>query len=850
VSFDLYSVCSIIPSAFFLTMSLLLFSMKEKSRATFYFGLDLLLFSVFFFFFFSAVAIDHPAAAYYRFMVVAVIYAIEIVMFLFITSYPDKSESCLIRVFTISLVLFSAVVWIWYVIYTLKYSPPPVFDFESHSYEFPVSLPDLVVSLWVNILVIIFVFAGIVKVSRLKDVKKWPIIIIITLTTSVTFLATASNMMSKYGYVSRGTFYLIQDFIDIGAYFLSTVTYINATKDRSSLMVKVIGISLATFLLILQVLSFLSLKDQELAYDQIAQRDTVVASHSHELTRNMNYFICFNREWKRTVLIGSCPDKSDTAGEAGQKTWIYEKIRNMNGYISRNDAAELFNQAGISAKGYANVVDDFIAGQGGVAPASLVMHQIDSITPEAAQLYRKISIIPSEDFPLKAAQTIRSASREKTGVLGRSAAEYAILSKTSGNSCKKLILSMIEPMQPAGTRRFTADSTGKRYAVFTIISRNGEICEAGFSYEGYRAYLHPLAQSYLIALVVVTLVIIVGFRFFFLNTITRPLKFIESGIREVEKGNLKIEVPVLVEDEIGRIAHTFNAMIRKIADSELTLEQKVQDRTAQLGNSNKELSSTLQLLKATQDDLVRREKMAGLGDMVAGVAHEINTPIGVSLTAATFLERKTNEIAVETANGYLTRSALDSFLSTAKETSRIITSNLGRAAELISSFKKVAVAQTSEEKGEFRVEQYIHDLLLNLRPALKKTKISVVVECDNTLAITSYPGAFSQIFTNLIMNTIIHGFTPEQLGTIIIRIRKEDGNVFIEYSDDGAGIPPNNIQKVFEPFFTTSRNRGGTGLGLHIIYNIVTQKLNGTITAESIEGKGVKFTIRFPVLET
>ena len=269
------------------------------------------------------------------------------------------------------------------------------------------------------------------------------------------------------------------------------------------------------------------------------------------------------------------------------------------------------------------------------------------------------------------------------------------------------------------------------------------------------------------------------------------------------------------------------------------LEELVQQRTS-------ELSQTLEDLKSAQNQLVESEKMAALGGLVAGVAHEINTPIGIGITAASLLAEKVTKFIELYTNSPIKRSELEKFLDTAMQSSNMILSNLTRAADLIHSFKEVAVDQSSELKRTFKLKQYLEEILTSLTVKLRRTKHKVEIKCDENIVLDSYPGVLCQIVTNLVLNSLIHAYDGEDEGILAFDFQLEGDRLIFEYADNGKGIAPENLSKVFEPFFTTKRGQGGTGLGLHIIYNLVTQKLNGTISCESQVKKGTKFTIELP----
>lgn len=252
-------------------------------------------------------------------------------------------------------------------------------------------------------------------------------------------------------------------------------------------------------------------------------------------------------------------------------------------------------------------------------------------------------------------------------------------------------------------------------------------------------------------------------------------------------------------------------------------------------------------LMMAQDELLHAEKLAALGGLVAGVAHEINTPVGIGLTAASYLEEKTRNFAAIYQEGKIKRSDIEAFIATSLEASSSLTTNLKRAADLVRSFKQVAVDQSSEMKRVFLLKPYINEILVSLHPKLKRTQHEVNVTGPDNLQLDSYPGAFSQILTNLVMNSLIHGFEHKTLGHINIDISQRNQELTLRYSDDGKGMSHDQIKHIFEPFYTTKRGQGGSGLGMHVVYNLVTQTLRGRIELASTIENGVVFTLRIPL---
>lgn len=330
----------------------------------------------------------------------------------------------------------------------------------------------------------------------------------------------------------------------------------------------------------------------------------------------------------------------------------------------------------------------------------------------------------------------------------------------------------------------------------------------------------------------------------------------EDRAYEEDRGEARYVIsiyPVLDEEGQARQIASFSRDItdRCRAEAALrqlneTLEGRVARRTAQLEATNLQLTRTLHELTSAHKQLVESEKMASLGGLVAGIAHEINTPVGIGVTAASHLEAKTKALRTLYEEGRLGRSDLETYLSLCAESTRMILANLERAASLIRSFKQVAVDQSSEQRRAFKLRAYLDEVLLSLRPKLKNTGHVVTVTCDPELTLDSYPGAISQIVANLVLNALLHAFAPGQAGHIDIRGEADGDTVRLVFADDGKGMEPGQLEKIFEPFYTTKRGHGGTGLGLHILYNLVTQRLGGTVTCDSAPGRGAAFTMLLP----
>jgi signal transduction histidine kinase len=340
----------------------------------------------------------------------------------------------------------------------------------------------------------------------------------------------------------------------------------------------------------------------------------------------------------------------------------------------------------------------------------------------------------------------------------------------------------------------------------------------------------------------------------------QDLKDVTSSIATTKDYSRRAEL--LYDADLSDVIRSFNAMLdvieqknqlqqvkeQEVLELNKTLEQKVIERTSELQKSVTELDKAIAHLKATQGKLVEQEKMASLGNLVAGVAHEINTPIGVAVTAVTHLTYLTDQLSHALEEGHLSKSAFIRNTHDLVEAAAVIQKNLERAAEQIRSFKLIAIDQSSEEARSFNLLEYIQNVILSLKPKLKKTRHSIKLDMANDIEIYSFPGIFSQIFTNLIMNSLIHGFANKDDGEICIQATIEDGFLHLNYYDNGCGIAAEVKPKIWDPFVTTNRAGGGSGLGTYILYNLITQGLSGRIDLIDDVPAGVHFAMLIPLV--
>ncbi len=324
-------------------------------------------------------------------------------------------------------------------------------------------------------------------------------------------------------------------------------------------------------------------------------------------------------------------------------------------------------------------------------------------------------------------------------------------------------------------------------------------------------------------------------------SIRLPLQQIVASMQAITSGDYNRRVQgTSANDEVGEMARAV-----EVFRENAIAKRKTED---ELRASKERAESALNELNAAQQNLIDAERLAALGGLVAGVAHEVNNPIGISLTVASSFARRTEmfEAELRSETG-LRRSHLEDFVRTSREAAQQLVGNLHRAGELIQSFKQVAVDRSHAERRLFNLSEATDQIIASLRPALKKASITLSVEVPESLLIDGYPGSYGQILTNLFLNAANHAFADGRSGAITIAAKpRGSDDVEIIFSDNGAGMTPDVQRQAFDPFFTTRRNEGGTGLGLHIVYNLVTQQLGGRMMLDSRLGQGTTFRIIMP----
>lgn len=352
----------------------------------------------------------------------------------------------------------------------------------------------------------------------------------------------------------------------------------------------------------------------------------------------------------------------------------------------------------------------------------------------------------------------------------------------------------------------------------------------------------PALVREIIYSLLLTLLIFTIFAFFTLRTfqkmILRPLRAFSRSLRHYQATGEKRPVNWQSSDELGQLIYEYN--------QSLQIQAKAEERAHR---AREAAEQALAQLKQAQESLIQSEKLASLGGLVAGVAHEINTPVGNSVTVATTMLDHTDSLSKKVADGQLTRSDLQGYLEMMQEAGQLLYRNVQKAADLIQHFKQVAVDQTSAQRRRFDLQKTLEEVVYTLKPQLKSTPHQIQLDLLPHVQMDSYPGALGQIISNLVSNALIHAFPDQQAGVITLRMEPSEGEqVVIWVEDTGQGMPPEMLSKAFDPFFTTKLGQGGSGLGLHIAYNLVQGVLGGEISVTHPAGQGLVFRLVLPLM--
>ncbi|MFG1496769.1 ATP-binding protein [Saccharospirillum sp. HFRX-1] len=422
-------------------------------------------------------------------------------------------------------------------------------------------------------------------------------------------------------------------------------------------------------------------------------------------------------------------------------------------------------------------------------------------------------------------------------------------------------------LQPADSRTERLTETALIIATPVAHEFNGSLTTIGWIYlrsdnELIRNQVGLVLGGALVSAIVAIIALLGALYWVVQHLVARPIRHFSDYVQRISPRDVtqwsQQREPLLEgrNDEIGQLYEVFNRQHDSLVERDRALrrhqdnlEKIVAERTEQLQQSNRSLTDSLDKLKIAQEELLQSEKLASLGNLVSGVAHEVNTPLGISITAASHLTSEARLAQRALQGNELKKSDLERFFNECLETGDLLSANLDRAAQLIRSFKQVAVDQTSEEQRRINLHAYIDEVLASLRPKYKTAPVEIINDIDPDITTRLSPGALAQVVTNLVINSLLHGFDDGQrAGQIRFSNAPAGSNrLALLYEDDGQGMSEETLKHIFDPFYTTRRSSGGSGLGMNIVFNLVTGKLGGRIQIHSPPHDGCRFRITLPL---
>ncbi len=612
-----FSVSSLISISFFLMIAFLIISIKNKSKASFHLGIAYGLFSIFSVGYFIAASVYHPMSAYHRYLTLGSILFIVAHLNVSFFYFPDERHPRAAKYFLIANYIISIGFITFFIAKTIH--APKIYYFLGHYWDFNAAKANSLGSLYLMLLLFVGLLLMIWRI--VTSTKKTRIIVLVYGLSYITGALVPSlvNAITRTGSLDREAFYISLTLFNLLGFFLMSMVYINNVKDRTSFIDKLIGISLVTFLMMLQFLSYFSLTDREDAFDKIQYKTVEILLLDNQYPDNLQYIDSYSmNDGKFSKKFGEVQTIETAPMEYLYiNTYIYESIKIIPVKDFRNNLTVLINNTYPAFAGYKNAItvfaDNLPADE--KYPAVKLIKHIESLKRPVLVNYNKIKSLPEENFRtallkyLKAEKIDNRKIDYRKDVFGYFRTELikqASSSTLNGKDLKQNILNYLIPMNPAGTRIYRSASgiSNHLIAYQKVNTKEKTIYEAGFPYAAYRSYIHPAVLKICIMLFAILLVIRFGFKLFFSGVLIKPLKSLSLGVEAVNSGNLNSAVPVIMEDEIGSVTRAFNGMVdsvreskEKLQDYADTLEEKVRVRT-------EELQAAIEEMEAMNDKLI------------------------------------------------------------------------------------------------------------------------------------------------------------------------------------------------------------------------------------------------------
>ncbi len=607
VYFDFFTIGALIPALLTALLGYFFITMKNRSKASFHYGLAFIISTFFYLAYAVSAAIYHPLAAYHRWFTVTTV-LIQIFHFsLAFFSFPEVRFPRFRKIIIAVVYLITIVMTAFF--FKESYHAEKVFQFAGHYWDFDAGRANKLMSLMV-ILYIFFIFlAGISRGIVNRGAERWAVLIM-SITLFISFVIPGiANMLSRDGLLDRGTYQLTQNLSSVAGAFIVSIILLNVTKDRSSFMSKILIVTVTTLLIMVQGFTFYSLQDQEKSFDTLLKSETHLSVRTDTYPADMKYMVSYSMK-EGTVSSKYIKDNYPinlNFSEIDQEfhnTLIYEKIKHADKSKFKEELEIILSGTNKSFAGYKTAILELAdtIKPGEKDPAGKILKYIDSIERTVLFTRTKISQLPEKNF----ADHVKAYLPEaRTKIFNKAILNHLETAGTDEKILRHDVLEFLTPMRKPGARIYRKDLADKNHyvAMMEADAANNKVIEAGYPYLNYRIYVHETTKQYMILLLIMVSVIIVGFPFFFWGSLVKPIRNLLSGLKEMQQGNLKVQIPVKVEDEFGYMARNFNIMSEKISEATENLEEKVKARTEELQAAMEEMEAMNEQLVEARDAL-------------------------------------------------------------------------------------------------------------------------------------------------------------------------------------------------------------------------------------------------------
>ena len=899
----------------------------------------------------------HPLAAFHRWLTVASVLPGLVHMSQFFFYFPDERNQRTARVFLFSQYAIFIVVNV--IFFIVSFQAGRIFHFDGHYWDFDLDFLSYIISIIIMAQIVFIIAIGIWRIVVTDKSNKLPVLYMLLCFMIITVIPGIANSLSREGTFSRDTFQIIWELVTVLGFFLTVTVYINITKNRTTVMVNIVGISLVTFLLVFQGLSYFNSLDSEEAYDnlQIQKLARIIIDNSYH-PEDLSYFLaCTKTSEKCTPLrFGKIPSLTGDIRYELANTLIYDKINQLSDKNFFKNMLDIVAGADHYFEGYRRSIYSFMQS---LPPEKqddkkLVMRHIDGLHKLTAYHTFKINHLPEKNFRSELLGYLKKTGEEFihfNRIISSSIEESSLEEGELKEEIKKYLI----PLQSPELRLYRHGTNGEHYVSFlhTDIQKS-RIYESGYSYTSYRKYIEPSAKHLIYLLGLVIFILLVVFPIFFRGALMSPLKALLEGVRMVNLGKLDVVVPLKVEDEIGFLSAAFNSMVASVrmaneeidsinhyfkniidsmpsvlvsvdAEGRVThwniaaekktgkkeddvkglylgdvfpqLEQYIEQMHLAIStkepqklekiiyhDNNEIVYSDLIMYPLVADGvkgavirmdditprvrleemMIHTEKMMSVGGLAAGMAHEINNPLGGMLIAAQNVQRRLSpeldaNIAAARKHGikfdallaYLQEreilKMLDGMREMGERASKTVNNMLNFSRRSDSHMDMIDICEIMDKTVELAASDY------DLKKSYDFRHIEIIRDyAENLPPIECAVVEIQQVLLNLLKNAAqaihVKKYVTGENPRIIIRLRKEAASIRIEIDDNGAGMSEELRKRIFEPFFTTKEAGIGTGLGLSVSYFIITNNHQGTISVESFKNKGTKFIIHIPIM--